>query len=358
MPGSIVWLLTLPYLLLWAKAAPLPLHRAAAGFGRATPFSPPSMLPGTPSRNANRRDSRRRGRRSPVSRSSSILGSLKSFIATPLSWFSPQQQEQLQEEFEDTPGKRRRNPQVADRDDREHEVGDARAKRQRVHSPEPEAQEHVQQQRTAGYLDVPEGLLARQPTQPRISLTHGRSSSLVIPSSRPYASRPDRHSLSPLAGSSRSQPLSMARTMSMDPPTGYRPRALTREISMGLNSTRDVSMTPSRTPFQVRSRMSMTPQPAGQVFGPAVPQLDREASEPPALESLTSNPQFVKPPPQSQSQGQPLAMEPTLTLGTLAESQPRTRRMSPFGEIARSRSSLGQTSSAIMTRSGSSDGGQ
>ena len=102
----------------------------------------------------------------------------------------------------------------------------------------------------------------------------------------------------------------------------------------------------------------MTPQPAGQVFGPAVPGLDREASEPPALETLTSNPQFVKPPPQSQGQAQPLAMEPTLTLGSLAESQPRTRRISPFGEVARSRSSLGQASSVIMARSGSYDGGQ
>ena len=316
------------------------------------------MLPGTPSRNANRRDSRRRGRRSPVSRSSSILGSLKSFIATPFSWFSSQEQEQLQNDFEDTPGKRRRNPQVADRDDREHEEGDARAKRQRVHSPEPEVQQQREQPPpTAGYLDVPESLLTKQPTQPRINLTHGRSSSLVIPPSRPFASRLDRHSLSPLAGSSRSQPLSMARTMSMDPPTGYRPRALTREISMGLNS-RDVSMTPSRTPFQVRSRMSMTPQPAGQAFGPAVPGLDRETSEPPALETLTSKPQFVRPPPQSQAQAQPLAMEPTLTLGSLAESQPRPRRMSPFGEVARSRSSLGQASSAIMARSGSYDGGQ
>ncbi|EPT00202.1 hypothetical protein FOMPIDRAFT_1050026 [Fomitopsis schrenkii] len=317
------------------------------------------MLPGTPLRNASRRDSRRRGGRSPASRSSSILGSLKSFIATPFSWFSPQEREheQLPEDFEDTPGKRRRNTQVADRDDREHEEGVARAKRQRVHSPKPEAQQQLEQQQpTAGYLDVPEGLLSRQQTQPRINLAHGRSSSLVIPPSRPFASRPDRHSLSPLAGSSRSQPLSIARTMSMDPPTGYRPRALSRDVSMGLNSALDVSMTPSHTPFQVRSRISMTPQPSSQTFGPAVPRLDREASEPPAFDTLTSNPQFVKPPPQSQLQGQPLTREATLTLGTITESQPRTRHMSPFGEV-RSRASLGQTSAAIMARSPSYDGG-
>ncbi|TFY60121.1 hypothetical protein EVJ58_g5341 [Rhodofomes roseus] len=146
----------------------------------------------------------------------------------------------------------------------------------------------------------------------------------------------------------------MLRTMSMDPPTGYRPRALSRDVSMDAAS---VAMTPSRTPFQVRSRASMTPQQSGQVFGPSVLRRDRETSEPPPIETLGSKPVFVKAPPQSQSQ-QMLAMEPTLTLGSLAEAQPRTRRMSPFGDVSQSRSSLGQSSSMLMSRSGSLDGGR
>ncbi|KZT74226.1 hypothetical protein DAEQUDRAFT_807895 [Daedalea quercina L-15889] len=315
------------------------------------------MLPGTPSRNANRRDPRRRGRRSPISRSSSILGSLKSFIVSPLSWFSSQ--EDLQDDFEDTPGKRRRNPQAADRDERENEAGEARAKRQRVQSPEPEPQQRREQQPTAGYLDIPDGLILKNDGPPRLQVGHTRSSSMVIPPSRPYAMRPGRHSLSPLAGSSYTQPLSVARTMSMDPPTGYRPRALSRDISMGIGSERDVTMTPSRTPFQLRPRTSMTPQPAGQRFGPAVPRLERDASVPPPFETLTSKPAFVRPPPQSQSQsqGSMLSMEPTLTLGSLAESQPRPRRMSPFDDVSQSRSSLGRSSTLIIARSGSLDGG-
>ncbi|KAH9925241.1 uncharacterized protein B0H18DRAFT_381749 [Fomitopsis serialis] len=257
------------------------------------------MLPGTPSRTPNRRDLRRRGRRSPVARSSSILGSLKSFITTPLSWFTSQ--EDLQEDFEDTPGKRRRNPEAAERDDREHEEGEGRAKRQRVHSPEPEPEPPQQRRRllseqpVAGYLDVPEGLIPQHDALPRLSMGHARSSSLATAPPRSSAVRLDRHSLSPLAGPSYVQPLSIARTMSMDPPTGYRPRALSRDVSMGVASAREATMTPSRTPFQVRPRTSMTPQPCGQGFGPAVPRLHRDTSEPPPLETSCRPPNSSRP---------------------------------------------------------------
>ncbi|KAI0928250.1 hypothetical protein AcW1_005553 [Taiwanofungus camphoratus] len=304
----------------------------------------------------SRHDARRRMGKQTLSRSSSWLGSLKTIFSAPLSWL------QSSGDFEDTPGKRRRNPQVAERDDREYDEGESRAKRKRVHSPELLVEVQQQQQRqqrqvppTSGYLDVPEQLIPPPTAPPRVRqpIWHGRSASAIVPSSSRqqvrgvHDVRHDRHSHSPLA-LSFSQPAGLARMQSMDPPSrdaAFGPFPLSRDVSMesvGRAGARDVTMSPSRTPFHLRARESLTPQPSGQAFGPQPHRRSRDPSEPPPLVALMSNPVFVKPPPkQASMQTQALAQQPTMTLGSLVESQER------------SRSPLRQHSALLISRSGS-----
>ncbi|KAI0781205.1 hypothetical protein BD413DRAFT_608371 [Trametes elegans] len=291
---------------------------------------------------------RRRPTRGQLARSGSLLGAIKNIVTAPLTWFSSQ------EDFEDVPGKRRRNPNAVERDEGAYDEDRPTAKRKRVDSPEPA---HAPQQpptRTfQGYLDVPEGLIPRQ-TAPRQRLTtsvgYGRSSSFTPSISVPAV--PEAHlarrTASPAIATSYSQPAAIHHTQSMDPPA-YRPISLSRDVSMegGMigSANRDVTMSPSRQAFQLRSRSSLTPQPSGQAFGPTPQNKGRDASEPPPLASLVSKPVFVKPPPQHQ---QPYAEHPVTTLGSIVESKGHTSR-SPMRQHSSlflgSRASIAESSS-------------
>ncbi|KAI0371758.1 hypothetical protein BV20DRAFT_161850 [Pilatotrama ljubarskyi] len=273
------------------------------------------------------RHARRRATHSPLSRTGSLLGALKNIVTAPLAWLSSQ------DDFEDVQGKRRRHPNAPDRDEDSFDDERPTAKRKRVDSPEPAPAPLHQPMRTAqGYLDVPEDLIPKH-TVPRQRLTapaqHGRSSSFAPSFSVPamHDANLARRTASPTISTSFSQPSAIQRTQSMDPPA-YRAISLSRDVSMegGLSgsATRDVTMSPTRRdPFQLRSRTSLTPQPSGQTFGPTPQHKGRDASEPPPLASLMSNPVFVKPPPQFQHAQ---LEQPVTTLGSLAESKGHTAR--------------------------------
>ncbi|KAI0670641.1 hypothetical protein C8Q78DRAFT_1079583 [Trametes maxima] len=268
---------------------------------------------------------RRRPIRGQLTRSGSLFGTLKNLVTAPLTWLTSQ------EDFEDAPGKRRRNPNAAEPDERSNDDdGRPNAKRKRVDSPEPAFPPHQQHTRTnQGYLDVPENLLSRRSQRLTAPPSHARASSftpsLSAPSMRDVL--PARRTASPAISASFSQPVAIQRTQSMDPPA-YRPISLSRDVSMedGITGSagRDVTMSPTRqTSFQLRARSSLTPQPSGQTFGPAPQHQGRDTSEPPPLAALISNPVFVKPPPQHQ-QGH--VTHSVTTLGTLAETKGYTGR--------------------------------
>lgn len=281
---------------------------------------------------ASHRDSPRRRRvraPKPVARSASeiLFGTIKSIVNAPFSWITGHN------EFEDTPGKRRRNPEVVDREQREQDGGEGRAKRKRVHSPQPDLQPSHQHslppnvsQQQSGYLDMPESMVRAPGKKGQHTSSHARSASVAVGTRSDL--RLPRFSHSPAPRSSIAQAVAIGRTQSMDPP-GVRvppitiPRAISRDISMGdiprASSIRDITISPTRTQFAMRSHSSMTPQLSGQDFGPAPMRRERNPSEPPPLEALMSNPIFVRPPPASQRQE--LQRQPTLTLGSLAEGQ-------------------------------------
>ncbi|KAL7283175.1 hypothetical protein ACG7TL_002601 [Trametes sanguinea] len=285
---------------------------------------PPSLSARDSPRNHH---GRRRAARGQLARSGSLFGTLKNLVTAPLAWLSSQ------DDFEDTPGKRRRTARAVERVDDSDEEDRPTAKRKRVDSPETSPPPLSQPTRsTQGYLDVPEDLIPKQ-SVPRQRLTapasNLRSSSFTPSLSVPAMQEAHlaRRTASPAISASFSQPAAIQRTQSMDPPA-YRAISLSRDVSMegGLtgSASRDVTMSPTRqTPFQLRSRSSLTPQPSGQAFGPTPQHKGRDASEPPPLAALMSNPVFVKPPPQLQHTH---PEQPVTTLGSLAGSKGHTGR--------------------------------
>nr|GAT55472.1 predicted protein [Mycena chlorophos] len=245
--------------------------------------------------------------RRPLARSnSSLLGTIKNIVTAPLNWFS------ATDDFEESPdlkGKRRRNatgrsPMAVDEPD-----GPPRPKRLRVRSPDSQIQFLDRQQHEyvappypsppTAYLDPPEMVFSNPQ----------RSHSVTAPP--PSLNRFGQSGL--------------FRTMSIDPP--HVPAApISREASMNLDResmertssivpiSRDLSMPLPAAHSPRRLRTSLTPQPA----------IPREVSEPPSLSVLAQKPVFVRPP--SESHHQRLSSQSsTSTLGSLVESQRRTR---------------------------------
>lgn len=290
-------------------------------FGAFEPASTTMLPTSTSNKSFTQQKRNPPGRKPPVARSSSFLGTIKNIVTAPLAWFAHD------DDFEDTKGKRRRLEQNGDVG-AATEDGISRNKRMRVNSPEREDQL---------YLDPPEQIF-QQPhsapsgstfTQPRSRPSYpapiSRSTSVTTPSSNVHRlSRNNRHTVSPLR-TSFTQADIISRTMSMDPPTRH---SHTRDITMtpyrdgnrySMSVPRDISMSPTRTPFLMRT--SLTPQPSGSNFGPPLQQQPREhASEPPSIEELMANPMFVRPPPELSHQRN-LSREPVITLGSLVDSQ-------------------------------------
>ena len=248
-------------------------------------------------------------RRQPPPRSGSIMATIRNIVTAPLSWFS------TTDEFEDTPGKRRRalvSQPNADALDEHRSV-----KRQRVASPSPQPQ---------GYLDPP--LTMFQSRSKREGASQDPTST-VFPSSTSTNTntqnhQPDkygRHSLSATVWSRRDQ----SREVSIDNLPG---RLITRDATMiplpvsreaSLSSVpRDSSVGPVRASFRMRTTLS--PIPAGSDYGPNPKRRERDPSEPPPLTALMSNPIFVKPPHNQHPTHRSQSAQPTATLGALAQT--------------------------------------
>lgn len=258
-------------------------------------------------------------KRQPLARSNSLLGTIKNLVTAPLAWFAST------DDFEDSKdpkGKRRRlvaapTEPAVDEDDRS-----SRNKRLRVHSP-PRDHQPIYQPPSGnayGYLDPP-GSAFQQSSGPFNQFNSTHSTSEFIPA--PTYDFPHNN-----FNFNRTNTLS--RTMSIDPPSrpvsrssalASFPTSINRDTSMdssmnSLSLRRDLSMPPMSGRPSFRMRASMTP----------VPQAQREVSEPPPINTLVSQPTFVRGPPQSDSHQRSLSRQPSVTLGILAES---TRHVRP-----------------------------
>lgn len=248
-------------------------------------------------------------RRQPPPRSGSIIATIRNIVTAPLSWFS------TTDEFEDTPGKRRRAPvshSNADASDEHRSV-----KRQKVASQPPQPPQ--------GYLDPPVAMF-----QPH-SKPKGTSqdpTSTVFPSStstnvNTQGHQPEhgRHNLVANVWSRRGQ----SREVSMD---NLQSRLIARDATMiplpvsreaSFSSVpRDSSVGPVRAPFRMRTTLS--PIPVGSDYGPNPKRRERDPSEPPPLTALMSNPIFVKPPLNQHPTHRSQSAQPTTTLGALAQT--------------------------------------
>lgn len=190
-----------------------------------------------------------------VRHNSSFLGTIKNLVTAPLTWFGNQD-----DEF--TNGKRRRPVQQAPTEPMlSTDEETRRSKRMRLHSP---------------------------PQPARRASAIPRASSAVLPS---------RSTLSPM------RPLSISRTMSIDPPTRENSFSYVNDMDISMDTIRGLSPLSPKPSFRMRS--SLTPQP--QITS-------RHISEPPPLNTfIPSHPVFLHPP----SAHDP---SPAPTLGSLVES--------------------------------------
>jgi nucleoporin NUP1 len=193
-----------------------------------------------------------------VRHNSSFLGTIKNLVTAPLTWFGNQD-----DEF--TNGKRRRLQQAPTEPMLSTDEETRRSKRMRLHSPPQPAK------RTSA---IP------------------RASSAVLPS------RVNRSTLSPM------RPLSVSRTMSIDPPTRENSFNFVNDIDISMDTIRGLSPLSPKPSFRMRS--SLTPQPQF---------TSRHISEPPPLNTfISSHPVFLHPP------SVPHDPSPAPTLGSLVES--------------------------------------
>lgn len=274
---------------------------------------------------------RRSGKAKTLTRSSSLLGTLKNIVTAPLAWFGSN------DDFEDNVGKRGRNAAI-EIDARDIDEGSRTAKRKRVHSPSPQLQYQPQYQppprSNSGYLDPPaiytNGSFGGSGSSRHLT-AHARASSLAPPTPQAPSPRFDRHTHSPVAVSSYVPPVMIPRANPVNLP---RRGDLSRDSSMNsLPISRDVSMDhidvgPPEIPmspshFSFRMRTTATPQPLNQGFGPS---LQRNISEPPPLDALMSHPIFVRPPIEVESSPKP-AHPPPVTLGAIVGTPRAVRPM-------------------------------
>ncbi|KAL5529455.1 hypothetical protein ACEPAG_5440 [Sanghuangporus baumii] len=236
---------------------------------------------------------------SPMSRSSSLLGTIKNIVSAPLTWFASNQ-----EGFEDL-GKRRR-VSARDAEDLEEQQAERTGKRMRVDSPE-RSPERVRPSTTEGYLDPPSFKPPFNSHATRFGM-HQASDEKDVADRRTSIFGPP-------------PPSSGNRTMSEDPASRYAifkrdptmnplPADSPTRSSPARSVAHDDDSDRPRTPLRLRT--SLTPQPSPSR------RLRRESSAPPPFSNLQTRPAFVKPPAE-ENQDQELGTLKTISLGTLAE---------------------------------------
>lgn len=246
-------------------------------------------------------------RRQPPPRSGSILATIRNIVTAPLSWFS------TTDEFEDTPGKRRRVPVSQSNGDASGEHRSV--KRQKVATPSPQPQ---------GYLDPPFAMFrphSKSEGAPQYPTSAAFPSlSININTQELQPDKLGRHSLAANLRSRRHQ----SREVSMDDlpsrliagDATMIPLPVSREASLS-SVPRESSVGPVRA---FRMRTTLSPIPAGSDYGPNPKRRERDPSEPPPLTALMSNPIFVKPPPNQHPTYRSQSAQPTTTLGALAQT--------------------------------------
>jgi nucleoporin NUP1 len=280
------------------------------------------MIPMASSGSDNVRRNRPSGSGKPLSRSNSFLGTIKNLVTAPLNWFGAHDGSNK----EDAKGKRRRLPDSSSTEDVRQDDG-SRPKKLRVSSPE--------KQVDPGYLDPPTSIF-KQSTPRHSPSSNPRYPSSVFPAFGRATQQPAhfRHSASPFPPVPEARPLSMGRTMSLDPPYHYghgrdsSMAILTRDTSLDvppirntMSIGRDVSLPPTRS-FQMRP--SLTPRPSSSSMVLSRRSRERDPSEPPPVASLMSNPVFLRPPPEAHH-NRSMSAQPTVTLGSFLDSQRRVR---------------------------------
>ena len=255
-------------------------------------------------------------KRQPLTRSnSSLLGTIKNIVTAPLTWFAST------DDFEDSKhikGKRRRAAAPQNGPLAEHDAWSTPNKRMRMHSPPRDLQQlhHPPSDHSYGYLDPPTSVFQQQHNQPNFfnqpTTAPSVSVSIPVPTMQPYE---------PLRNNTLIRASNLSRTMSIDPPS--RPISCSSAMASTLaplnfdgstetfanpvrHPTRDLSMPPLSARPSFRMRTSMTPQ----------PQLQKEVSEPPSLNTLVINPKFVRGPSTHAAE----LHQPSATLGSLVDS--------------------------------------
>ena len=236
---------------------------------------------------------------SPMSRSGSLLGTIKNIVSAPLSWFASNQ-----EDFEDL-GKRRRIPS-RDAGDFEEQRAGRTGKRMRVDSPE-RSPVRVQPSGTGGYLDPP--LLNTRLTQAGLRRSSeekdvtSRRSSIFGP---PPPSSSDRNM--------SIDPPSRFSTFKRDPATAPLPSDSPVRSSPARSFAPEDELERPRSPLRLRT--SLTPQPSPSR------RFRRESSAPPPFSNFQSRATFVRGPGE-EKQDQKFIGQKTVPLGALAEASRR-----------------------------------
>ncbi|KAL5511409.1 hypothetical protein ACEPAH_4625 [Sanghuangporus vaninii] len=235
----------------------------------------------------------------PMSRSSSLLGTIKNIVSAPLTWFASNQ-----EDFEDL-GKRRRVV-ARDAEDLEEQQVERTGKRMRVDSPE-RSPERVRPSTTGGYLDPPSFKPPFDSNATRFGM-HRASDEKGVTGRRTSIFGPP-----PPSSGNRTMsvdPASRYATFKHDPTTIPLPADSPTRSSPARSVAHDDDSDRPRTPLRLRT--SLTPQPSPSRH------LRRESSAPPPFSNLQTRPAFVKAP-EEDKQDQGLGTHKTISLGTLAE---------------------------------------
>ncbi|KAG6888068.1 hypothetical protein C0995_010843 [Termitomyces sp. Mi166 len=249
-------------------------------------------------------------KRQPLSRrNSSFFGSLKSLVTAPLAWFAST------DDFEDSKdfyGKRRRLAGAPSEPAVEEDDRSMRNKRMRMDSPprdescpQPSASVH-------GYLDPPSYVFQQQ--------QHRQSSPLIQSSSTRFISAMQPYDLNN-NNINYLRASTLSRTMSIDPP----PRPLSSASAASIPFHRDTSIDSSNLIRTVPRDLSMPPlsgRPSFLMRTSMTPQPLREVSEPPTLNTLNSNPTFLRAP-SAKATGSlqnGLTRSSSTTLGSLVDS--------------------------------------
>ncbi|KAF8644146.1 hypothetical protein AX16_008673 [Volvariella volvacea WC 439] len=254
------------------------------------------------SRNSNRRNNQYA--RNKLSRSnSSFLGTIKTIVTAPLSWFANTDDFDNEKDL----GEKRRRLSPLDVVSRTLPDDNSRTRPKRIRVDSPPRTTY-----NSGYLDPPSALFKQQNPVPALTSRFAAINTRDGPSYEVTSEIPSNKALSPLRPA--------LHTVALDHhiPTQNAPLDASHKASGAFTTlqkadrysgVRELSMPPmsTRAPFRLRSSQTPQPQPA------------RELSEPPALNTLSTKPVFVRSPPSGADTSS--SLQSSSTLGSLLDTR-------------------------------------